>query len=210
MTATHPTRISLKLRELNQLFNSMDPSPFHDRDLDHDAEEFIVSSARESHGSKAFELVVHLGVPPETERAEETPAAVQHYFAARAELKRRDLRQLLRRGQTALIVGLVFLTACLLMSHAVTKMFPEPLSGLLHEGLLIVGWVAMWRPLEIFLYDWWPVRDEGNVLQRLAHMRVRLVAAHVHPAADRPPASSKTPAPKPDAAQLFPFVALPS
>ena len=35
--------IEVKLTELNQLFNSMDPSPFHERDLDHDAEEFIVS-----------------------------------------------------------------------------------------------------------------------------------------------------------------------
>ena len=36
-------RIQLRLRELAQLFNSMDPSPFLDRDLDADAEEFIVS-----------------------------------------------------------------------------------------------------------------------------------------------------------------------
>lgn len=50
MSTAHVTRISLRLRELNQLFNSMDPSPFNDRDLDHDAEEFIVSSAREAHG----------------------------------------------------------------------------------------------------------------------------------------------------------------
>src|SRR4051812_36598729 len=42
-TGHHPVRMNLKLRELAQLFNSMDPSPFLDRDLDHDAEEFIVA-----------------------------------------------------------------------------------------------------------------------------------------------------------------------
>ena len=47
----------------------MDPSPFLDRDLDDDAEEFIVSSVRELHGSHAFELVVHLGSPPDPEKA---------------------------------------------------------------------------------------------------------------------------------------------
>jgi len=93
------TRISLRLRELNQLFNSMDPSPFIDRDLDHDAEEFIVSAAREAHDRGAFDLVVHLGTTPEPGRAAETEAAVRHYFAVRAELKRREFRLLLRRAR---------------------------------------------------------------------------------------------------------------
>ena len=40
-------RIEVRLRDLGQLFNTMDPSPFHEKDLDHDAEEFIESWARE-------------------------------------------------------------------------------------------------------------------------------------------------------------------
>ena len=183
MTATHPARISLKLRELNQLFNSMDPSPFLDRDLDHDAEEFIVSSARELHGSRSYELVIHLGAAPDPVRAAETPEAVQHYFAARAELKRREFRLLLRRGQTAFIVGFLFLTACLLLGQTLGKALTPSVGEVVREGFTIVGWVAMWRPLEIFLYDWWPVRAEWRDLQRLARMRVRLVPPAPRPAA---------------------------
>jgi len=41
-----PSMIVVRLNAVGQLFNTMDPSPFHERDLDHDAEEFIVSSAR--------------------------------------------------------------------------------------------------------------------------------------------------------------------
>ena len=175
MSASHPARISLKLRELSQLFNSMDPSPFLDRDLDDDAEEFIVSSSRELHGSHAFELVVHLGVTPDPERAADTEHAVQHYFAARAELKHRELRQLLRRGHSVLAVGLIFLATCLSLSSLAAKMFPGNFGDVLREGLMIVGWVAMWRPLEIYLYDWWPLREEWRGLQRLARMHVRLV-----------------------------------
>lgn len=175
MPAAHPTRINLKLRELNQLFNSMDPSPFIDRDLDRDAEEFIVSSVREAHGSHAFELVIHLGTTPDAQRAAETEEAVNHYFAARAELKRREFRLLMRRGQTVLIIGLIFLGACLTLSGLVAKLVPTQLTGIFREGLMIVGWVAMWRPLEIFLYDWWPLREEWQGLKRLAHMRVRLI-----------------------------------
>ena len=45
----HPHSISLKLRDMSQLFNSMDPSPFIEKDLDDDAEEFIVSWGRNFH-----------------------------------------------------------------------------------------------------------------------------------------------------------------
>ena len=44
----HVHTISLKLRDVHQLFNSMDPSPFIEKDLDDDAEEFIVGWAESS------------------------------------------------------------------------------------------------------------------------------------------------------------------
>ena len=40
---------------------------------------------------------------------------------------------------------------------------------------MIGGWVALWRPLEIFLYDWWPIRAEARLFDRLAASRVELV-----------------------------------
>jgi hypothetical protein len=42
------------------------------------------------------------------------------------------------------------------------------------ESLLIGGWVAMWRPLEIFLYDWWPIRPERRLYERLSAMPIRI------------------------------------
>ena len=198
MSASHPARINLKLRELNQLFNSMDPSPFIDRDLDDDAEEFIVSSARELHGSHAFELTIHLGTPPDRQRAAETEHAVQHYFATRAELKNREFRLLLRRGHSVLLIGLLFLTSCLVLSGLVAGLVPNQLGQILHEGLIIVGWVAMWRPLEIYLYDWWPLRQEWLGLKRLSKMRVRLV--YSQPKVTETPADMTLPHPNGTAA----------
>ena len=57
--------IEIRLDNIHQLFNSMDPSPFHERDLDHDAEEFIVSWAQEYPVNEPLRLVIHLRHPPE-------------------------------------------------------------------------------------------------------------------------------------------------
>jgi hypothetical protein len=181
MSGAPLTRILLRLRELSQLFNSMDPSPFLDRDLDADAEEYIVSWAREAHLSHDFELVIQLATPPAPERVRGTEEAVQHYFASRAEIKDREFSVLMRRGRSSLGVGLFFLATCLLLAQTVGRWVPGPAAAIVREGLNIGGWVAMWRPLEIYLYDWWPLRDERRMLERLARIRVRVVWPNMEP-----------------------------
>jgi hypothetical protein len=168
-------RIQLRLRELAQLFNSMDPSPFLDRDLDADAEEFIVSWAREHPKDHELELAVHLATQPAPEGAANLQEAVHHYFSVRSQMKQHEFQQLMRRGRSSLVIGLAFLTGCLFLGEFIGRFGTETGLTVMREGLTIIGWVAMWRPLEIYLYDWWPVRDEQRLLARLTRMRVRLV-----------------------------------
>jgi len=175
MSTTHPLRIELRLRELVQLFNMMDPSPFYERDLDAAAEEFIVSWAHELSRDGEIELMIHLATTPPADRAEGIEEAVRHYFANRADIKGRELRQLLRRGRLSLIIGLAFLAACFGLGTLAHRSVSGGWSEFVETGLQIVGWVAMWRPLEIFLYDWWPLRNDRRLLRRLARMRVTLL-----------------------------------
>jgi hypothetical protein len=170
----HPNVIRLRLRELSQLFNSLDPSPFIDRDLDADAEDFIVSWAKELPPHQELRLEIDLAVAPPPERAAETQDAVRHYFQERAESKRREFHQLMRRGRSSLVIGLLFLAACLTIANLFERLGFNALSGIVRESFIIVGWVAMWRPLEIYLYDWWPLRAELRVLRRLSRMEVEM------------------------------------
>jgi len=175
MSAPVQPRIEVRLRELAQLFNGMDPSPFYERDLDAAAEEFIVSWAQELPRESPLELVIHLATLPPPDRAQGTEEAVRHYFANRADLKRRELRHLLRLGRASLFIGFGFLAVCYALSLVARQVLPVAWSEFGDIGLQIVGWVAMWRPLEIFLYDWWPIRNDRLLLERLARMPVRLV-----------------------------------
>lgn len=175
MTSSENNRIEVRLRELAQLFNSMDPSPFIDRDLDAAAEEFIVSWARELPHQAELELVIHLATAPPPERVAGVEEAVRHYFASRAEIKARELRQLLRRGRISLIIGLAFMGVCVALGELARRLLPGGWNNFAEVSLSIVGWVALWRPLEIYLYDWWPIRGDQRLLERLARMKVRQV-----------------------------------
>lgn len=168
--------IEVHVAELRQLFNAIDPSPFQERDLDPRAEEFIVEWSRDLSGAAALALVVHLdraAGPPE--EAALLRDAIREYFGQRAVGTRRQLRELFRRGRISLAIALVFLATSIVAGSALETSFPDlRVSDVLREGLLIGGWVAMWRPLEVFLYDWWPIRAEARLFDRLSAMLVRI------------------------------------
>jgi hypothetical protein len=169
--------IEVRLREIAQLFNSLDPSPFHERDLDDDAETYIVNWARQLDDDVDIELVVHL---PEAEthkaRNRDLATALANYFSYRAGSLDGDLRQLLHDGRRHLLVGLSLLTVCLVASRFVGAEFGGPVGALIEQSLVIVGWVANWKPLEIFLYDWWPIARRRDLYRRLAGAEVRIVS----------------------------------
>ena len=176
--------IEIRVTELRQLFNAIDPSPFRQRDIDPQAEEFIVDWARDLPMDKPWALVVHLGRP--AGRPDEAAAlreAIHEYFGQRVVASRRKLRELFRRGRISLVIALAFLTAAIALGDAVAGYLEESrIGGIIREGFLIGGWVAMWRPLEVFLYDWWPIRAEGHLLQRLSTMPVRIEYREAAPA----------------------------
>jgi hypothetical protein len=121
----HPHTISLKLRDLNQLFNSMDPSPFVEKD--------------------------------------------------RAKITDLEFKRLLRQGRTSLFIGLLFLAACLVLSRMLLGREMSAWAAIVRESLTIAGWVAMWRPMQIYLYDWWPLLRRSRIYAKLSHMPVELV-----------------------------------
>jgi hypothetical protein len=167
--------IEIRVAELRQLFNSIDPSPFRERDLDPRAEEFIVEWARELPHDAPLALLVHLerACGPEDEAAM-LGDAIHEYFARRALGSRRQLRELFRRGRISLAIAVVFLGVALAASDFIGSISDGRFAAIFREGLLIGGWVAMWRPLEVFLYDWWPIRAEARLFARLSTMPVSI------------------------------------
>jgi len=168
--------IEVRVAELRQLFNAIDPSPFRERDLDPRAEEFIIDWAKDLPPTEPWALVVHLErAAGRTDEATLLREAIHAYFRARVVTSRRRLRELFRRGRISLMIALTFLAAAILVGDAIASYLAgSRLSDIIREGFLIGGWVAMWRPLEIFLYTWWPIRDDARLFDRLAAMPVQI------------------------------------
>ena len=176
---TYPTAaanaVELRVEKIAQLFHSLDPFPFREKDLHNDVEEFIVGWARELPPDKPLGIVIH---PPETEastsEAHELGAAFAQYFDCRTRVIALDLNELFRVGRRAMAIGLTVLSFSVITGQTAVNLAPGPIGRVIEESLLIFGWVANWRPIEIFLYDWWPIVRRRNLYQRLSAAHVKL------------------------------------
>ena len=169
------TLIEVHLAELRQLFNPIDPSPPRERSLDARTEEFIVDRARLAPSSAHFSL--HIEVDRRAEPGEEEWAidAVHGFFKQRGSSASMRLSHLFRVGRKSLAIGLLFLATAVILAALFTRTFGTGTAAtMMKESLVIGGWVAMWRPLEIFLYDWWPISAERRLFDRLSAMHLRI------------------------------------
>src|SRR5262249_16058662 len=172
---TKTNTIEVRLSSIDQLFDTLDPSPFREKDLDKDVEEFIVGWARELHTDLPFTIVVHL-LEKQLSRpeAKEIGPAIPAFSGYSAQEISLELKELFRVGWRSLAIGIAVLVVIVASQMVAHNFEPRPLGKVLEEGLIIFAWVANWRPIEIFLYEWWPINRRRRLYQRLAEAKVEL------------------------------------
>lgn len=161
--------VRIHVHELAQLYNSLDPSPFWDRDLDRSAAEFIEGEFRDREWADSWHLIVHV-------RSGEADAgtlqrAVESYYERLATSAQRELREHLRTARLGLLAGLVLFGAFMGARTLLRASLPA-LPGAVDEGLIILAWLTLWRPAETLAYGWLPLRRRRRLYERMQGIRV--------------------------------------
>ena len=162
------TCIDIQLKNADQFFDGRDPAPFRERDLDEDAVDYIVGAVQEFPARAEIKIVLWIsGEATPGISAETLVEAVRAHFRYEIVRLQRRIREHVRLGQLALAVGLVVLTVFLTLAELTRFLPASTLRQILREGLVITAWVAMWRPLEVLLYDWWPLARQRRIHSRI-------------------------------------------
>lgn len=169
--------IQVRVQNIGQIFHTLDPLPFRERDLDADVEQYVVGWAGEIAGHRPISIFVHLpAAEAQRGEAQHIEEAMRNYFAYRAEVMGWDLRDLFRTARASLAIGLAVLAACIVMGKSASSILGSGYMGrFFDEGLIILGWVANWRPVELFLYDWWPIVRRRGLYRRLSLANVSII-----------------------------------
>ncbi|NML35535.1 hypothetical protein [Paraburkholderia antibiotica] len=165
--------IQIRVERAALLFESFDHSPFKIRALNQAVEAYIVSHTENLSARRSIHLVFCLPVQEATQQqSSDMEQAVNHHFSERADATQQSLSALFRIGRRSLAIGLAVLAASLVAVKFADNLPGARFPKLFAEGLTIFGWVANWRPMEIFLYDWWPIAGQRNIYRRLASATV--------------------------------------
>jgi hypothetical protein len=168
--------IEIKLSSILQLFNSFDPAPFHEKELDLAAEHYIVDAVKDFPAKTPFKIIIYL--PPDiarTERAAKIPQAIRNHFEYRMQVANRKLREHFRYGRGAMVIGLCFLAIALVSRQMVAHISDQFFAQFLTDSLLIIGWAAMWEPITVILYELWPIRRTRNTYERISKIEIEVV-----------------------------------
>lgn len=172
--------IDIRLKSPRHVFDNRDPAPFRERDLDPQAVEHLLTAAFEIRKQHPIKVVLHFS-EPEEERLDHATLreAFRAHFEHELDLADRRIGENFRRGQRLVVIGLSVLGIFLMLAELTTHIRVGPVREVLREGLTITGWVAMWRPVEVLLYDWIPLVDQRRGVRRIlgAEVEIRLMAS---------------------------------
>lgn len=166
--------IEIRIPKLVYLFHVMDPAPLRERALSARAERYITAGAEAHRPTKPERLLIHLPESLRAHAADATDAIHAHFHRVHAQGER-TFRRRLRIGGTALAVALGVLAASLWLRSMLSNVQGDALAQGIGEGLLILGWVAMWRPVEILLFEHWESHLDHAMLERLANIPIEFV-----------------------------------
>lgn len=160
--------IEVRVKSSQQLFDARDPAPFRERDLDDDFVEYILSSVREFTISSPLKIVIYVEETETNDLPKDSiREAIRSYFAYKIDLQRGELKAFMKQAQLFLFIGLIVLATCLGIAQSLTIPSPPGALGILREGIVIFGWVSIWKPIELILFDWYPLFEKIRFYKKL-------------------------------------------
>jgi hypothetical protein len=166
--------IKLQLLNIDELLRSPG-SLYRKRTLKADAEEFIVEEAEAISRKAAINIKVHLAFS-EIKYKDDIAPAIHRHFCYRREQSQKKYKRILQYGWRILFIALGLLAVIFSLTEIAIRFMPDNRIVLfIRESFIIFGWVALWRPLDLLLYDWYPVKTDINLYYRLEHSNVQVV-----------------------------------
>jgi hypothetical protein len=168
--------VDITLTNILQLFDRIDPSPFREKDLDDDFVKYLSNCMHELHYADNVKLVIKMQEHiPQYYNKRDIEDAIHNYFSFEIENSRHEIKKLFQQGRWALGTGIIFLILCHIAVFLLSENFSGVIMNAIKEGITVMGWVALWWPTNIFLYEWLPFYNRIKLFERLKKIKVEII-----------------------------------
>ncbi len=167
--------IQVRVPTVEHIFNPMDPTPLEERSLNQEVADWIEEWAEDLDKDQEITVEIYVADGRFSGREQAIINGLHNHFEYRQWQSSRQLSKLLREGRFSLVIGIVAIAGFTSAGRLIGAS-SNPVLEVMHQGLSVLGWVSMWKPMEIFLYEWWPIRREGRACRRLSEAAVTFPA----------------------------------
>lgn len=177
MTGVHDRQtqhVALRLARLEELLVPPEPDPLAGQFEERSGVDRILDAARARYTRRLDAIAATLTVDeqPDAEARRQVDGALKALWRHQDQRLGEELLTIRRDGMRALGKGLFFMLVCMAISAigGRTTVLPDLVRSLLSEGFIIAGWVALWHPMELLLYEWWPASRDRKLYRLIAEM----------------------------------------
>jgi len=149
--ATQP--FAIRLDSINDLFWPFDARPVADRTLSEDARWHLLDEWDRLRDARPSSLTIYA---PASDRPDTDESAVRtaiHRSLEKAAGPLRRVDPLSRQEMVAIRIGILFLFLSIVVSTAIDRVSDDVITEGISQGILVIGWVALWRPAERFIVE---------------------------------------------------------
>lgn len=167
-------QVALRLARLEELLVPPEPDPLAGRFEERSGVERILDTLRSQNTGRldAIEATLVLDEQPTPDVRHTVDTALAALWRHQDGRLGEQLVTIRRDGLRALGKGILFMLVCMAISAIGGRItaLPDLVRGLVSEGFIIAGWVALWHPMELLLYEWWPVARDRRLYRLVAAM----------------------------------------
>lgn len=145
------SEFAIRVSSLDDLFNEFEAVPIAQRSIRAEVRTYLLDEWDRLRDQEPSTLTIHA---PRADPAEE--AAVLEAIRDDLRAASRPLRianPLTRHDKIAFRIGIVFLFGCIAVSSALDRASEDVVVEGISQGILVLGWVALWRPAERFVTE---------------------------------------------------------
>jgi hypothetical protein len=181
----HPiTEIALHLDQIGKFFSIPDSDPLIGNQMYEPGIDFVYDSARASRIKNNLNLILYLPKNQVNNKVEkELKIGIVDYCDFQIYKLQNNLEMQKRQGRRTLWYGITILVICLLLSglgfyitSIASTTFLYLLGGFMFNGFMIIGWVSLWTPTSMLLFERWP-----DIISKKTYERIREMTIEIRP-----------------------------
>jgi len=155
------------------LYDDKDPSALRARDLKPSVEDYIATCIREIPSGQKVRLDFYFyKFSSDQSEAVILEKSVREFFIYKAKVRLLDFKFKIKNGLKSVFIGLGFLFMCIFISNSFLSTSNTIFERFFLEGLSVLGWVSLWNPVQIFLYEIWPIIASSKTLKRCSKVNM--------------------------------------